>query len=80
MLLGGFTAGKRLVHVDQPLGAFLAPAALLGLVEQQYLALRQLADALGVAVAGPDEGGVDVAPARSLSSCFSASIRSRTQR
>lgn len=80
VLLGGVTAGKRLVHVYQHLGALLAPATLLGFVEQQYLALRQLADSLGVAVAGPDEGGVDVAPARRLSSSLSAMIRSRTQR
>lgn len=32
MLIGGVTAGKRLVHVYQPLGAFLASVALLGFV------------------------------------------------
>ena len=64
VLVSGITAGKRQVHIDQRLGAFLTPEALLSFIKQQYLALRQLADSLCFTVAGSDERGVDVAPAR----------------
>lgn len=67
MFFGGITAGKRLIHVYQRLGAFLPPDTLHRFKEQQYLTLRQLADALGIAEAGLDQGGVGIAPARSFS-------------
>lgn len=57
------------VQVDEVLGSFMPPAALLRLEQQQDLPLGVTPYTFDVAVAGSDEAGVDVCPAR----CFSAS-------
>lgn len=69
VLLCIFDAGRRPVQVNEVLSSLKTPSALLCLEQQQDLPLGITTYSLDVAVAGADEAGVDVCPAR----CFSAS-------
>lgn len=80
MLLCIVSTCKRHIGIHQELGPLAALAPQLGLVVEEDLAFGQLADAFGVSVAGGDEDGVDVRPARSCSTARSVAIRLRTLR
>lgn len=73
--LGLSAAGESVTEVDNSLGALAALAAQGAVVMQQQLPAGHAPDALGVAVAGADKGGVDVAPARAVASLRIAALR-----
>lgn len=73
VLLRFIAPGERQVDVDEVLGPLPVAAANLGVVVQQDLSLRQAADALGIAIAGRYQDGVDVAPARRMARSLSLS-------